>query len=188
MYNIFFMYNLSFLRVAYAVGSALCMPRAYRPAIFLDGYAGGRGRLPARLVHRYRGSGRPARPSSLRPAWRILMWEIFLLSPELEFVMDDHFSRGSRGCIHEQWVKSYVKFGGRSPKFIWVLCHVMWPAVLIGRDPAAPPIPLYWDTYTRALLVSKERRHLYVTPWVKSSLWKMRSVTEGTEVSKIVRS
>ncbi len=56
-----------FLRLAYAVGSALCMPRAYRPDIFLDGYAGGRGRLPARLVHRYRGSGRPARPSPLRP-------------------------------------------------------------------------------------------------------------------------
>jgi hypothetical protein len=27
-----------------------------------------------------------------------------------------------------------------------------------------PPIPLHWDSYTRGLLVSKDRRHLFVTP------------------------
>ncbi len=31
------------------------------------------------------------------------------------------------------------KYGGRSPKFIWVPCHVMCTAVLICWDPATPP-------------------------------------------------
>ncbi len=44
----------------------------------------------------------------------------------------------------------------------------MCTAVLIGWDSATPPPPPppNWDSYTRALLVSKDRRHLFVTPWV----------------------
>jgi hypothetical protein len=57
-----------------------------------------------------------------------------------------------------------VKYGGRSPNFIWAPCHVMCTAALIG--PATPPIPSHWDSYPRALLVSKDRRHLFVTPVV----------------------
>jgi hypothetical protein len=56
-----------------------------------------------------------------------------------------------------------VKYGGRSLKFIWAPCHVMCTAVLIGRDPATPPYHLIWARITRALLVSKDRRHLFVT-------------------------
>jgi hypothetical protein len=33
------------------------------------------------------------------------------------------------------------------------------------RNPRPPPIPLHFGSYTRALLVSQERRHLFVTPW-----------------------
>ncbi len=51
----------------------------------------------------------------------------------------------------------------RSPKFIWDPCHVMCTAVLIVRDPATPPHPPHSDSYTSELLVSKERRHLFVT-------------------------
>jgi hypothetical protein len=58
-----------------------------------------------------------------------------------------------------------LKYGGRSPKFIWAQCHVMCTAVLIGWDPATPPFPPHCDSYTRALLVSKDRRHLSVTAW-----------------------
>jgi len=61
--------------------------------------------------------------------------------------------------------RSEVRYGGRSPKFIWAQCHVMCTAVLIGWDPATPPFPPHCDSYTRALLVSKDRRHLFVTPW-----------------------
>ncbi len=28
-----------------------------------------------------------------------------------------------------------------------------------------PPPPTHWDLYTRATLVSKDRRHLFITPW-----------------------
>jgi hypothetical protein len=45
--------------------------------------------------------------------------------------------------------------------FIWASCHVMCTAGLIGWDSATP----HRDSYTRALLVSKDRRHLLVTPW-----------------------
>ncbi len=30
------------------------------------------------------------------------------------------------------WIKAQVKYGGRSPKFIWAPCHVMCTAALIG--------------------------------------------------------
>jgi hypothetical protein len=51
----------------------------------------------------------------------------------------------------------------------WALCHVMCTAVLIGRDPATTPHPHpprigTRHSYTRTLLVSKNRRHLFVTP------------------------
>ncbi len=52
----------------------------------------------------------------------------------------------------------------RSQKFIWAPCHVMFTAVLIGWDPATPPSPRTWTGITMALLASKVRRHLCVTP------------------------
>ncbi len=64
-----------------------------------------------------------------------------------------------------QWGAPLVKYGGRTPKFIWAPCHVMCVAILIGWDPATPPISPHLDSYARALLVSKDRRHLFVTPW-----------------------
>jgi hypothetical protein len=42
-------------------------------------------------------------------------------------------------------------------------------AVLIGLDPTTPPLPPYLGSHTRALLVSQDRRHLFVTPCVKGS-------------------
>jgi hypothetical protein len=40
--------------------------------------------------------------------------------------------------------------------FFWLLCT----AVLIGREPAIPPHPTHLGSYSRALLVSQDRRHL----------------------------
>jgi hypothetical protein len=52
----------------------------------------------------------------------------------------------------------------------------MCTAVLIGRDPAIPP---HRDSYTRSLLVSKDRRHLFVTPrGILSIIW---SQDEGAD-------
>ncbi len=64
---------------------------------------------------------------------------------------------------------SSTNYGGRSPKFIWAPCHVMCTAVLIDWDPATPPSPCIWIRITRALLVSEDRRHLFVTPWTNPS-------------------
>jgi hypothetical protein len=44
-------------------------------------------------------------------------------------------------------------------------------AVLIGWEPATSPISPHLDSYTRALLVSKDRRHLLVTPWSQPSIY-----------------
>ncbi len=41
----------------------------------------------------------------------------------------------------------------------------MCTAVLIAWDPATPPLPCIWTSITRALLVSKDRQQLCVTPW-----------------------
>jgi len=48
--------------------------------------------------------------------------------------------------------------------------HVYRTAVLIGRDPATPPLSPHLGSNTRALLVSQERRHLFVTPWCEYTL------------------
>ncbi len=55
-------------------------------------------------------------------------------------------------------------------------------AVLIGRDSALTPISRIWTRITRALLVSKKRRHLFVTPGLPSmrNMWGIRSSTVGS--------
>ncbi len=52
-----------------------------------------------------------------------------------------------------------VKYGVWSPKFIWAPVHscTLW---LRPRNPPPPQL----GSYTRALLVSQDRRHLLVTP------------------------
>jgi len=62
----------------------------------------------------------------------------------------------------EPWHYRLNMEGDRSPKLFGL--HVTWCAqlLLICWD---PPIPQHWDSYTRALLASKDRRHLFVTPW-----------------------
>ncbi len=48
---------------------------------------------------------------------------------------------------------------------------------LFGWDPATPPLPPHLISYTRALLVSQDRRHLYTNPLIVAlvtgilSLW-----------------
>ncbi len=44
------------------------------------------------------------------------------------------------------------------------LFGLLCTAVLIDWDPATPPFPSHLGSYTRAPLVSKDRRHLFVTP------------------------
>ncbi len=51
----------------------------------------------------------------------------------------------------------------RSPKFIWAPCHVMYTAVLIGWDRETSPLSPHLDS-RGALLDSKDRRHLFMTP------------------------
>jgi hypothetical protein len=43
-----------------------------------------------------------------------------------------------------------VKYGGRSPKFVWAPCHVTCTAVLIGWDPVRPP-PAWGLVYESAI-------------------------------------
>ncbi len=49
--------------------------------------------------------------------------------------------------------------------------HVTWCSQLYSLaeapcGPQLPPSPCIWTRNTRALLVSKDRRHLFVTPWL----------------------
>jgi hypothetical protein len=47
--------------------------------------------------------------------------------------------------------------------------HVTWCAQLysLAEAPQLPPISPHWVSYTRALLVGKDRRHLFVTPCLR---------------------
>jgi hypothetical protein len=62
--------------------------------------------------------------------------------------------------------KPRVKYGVRSPKFIWAPCAQLYS---LAETPQ-PPLPPHLGPYTRALLVSQDRRHLFVTPWYKHLL------------------
>jgi hypothetical protein len=55
-----------------------------------------------------------------------------------------------------------VKYGDRSPKFIWVPVY----SCTHWLRPLNFPPPPHLGSYTRALLVSQERRHLFVTPCI----------------------
>jgi hypothetical protein len=45
-------------------------------------------------------------------------------------------------------------------------CGLLCTAVLIGWEPTTPSLPPHLGLYTRALLVSQDRRQLFVTPWL----------------------
>ncbi len=53
-----------------------------------------------------------------------------------------------------------VKYGVRSPKFIWAPCVQLYS---LTETPQLPPLPPHLGSYTRSLLVSQDRRHLFVT-------------------------
>ncbi len=54
----------------------------------------------------------------------------------------------------------------------------MRTAVLIGWDPRNSPLPPHLGSYARALLVSQNRRHLFVNPWRYS--WKGKGPFQTT--------
>ncbi len=61
------------------------------------------------------------------------------------------------------WLPSVLitgKNGVRSPKFIWASCAQLY---LLAEAPQ--PSPPHLGSYTRALLVCQDRRHLLVIPW-----------------------
>jgi hypothetical protein len=59
--------------------------------------------------------------------------------------------------------------------------HVTWCAQLhsLADTPQLPPPPPLLDSYTRAaLLVSKDRRHLFVTPWTLPTVSELQLCPE----------
>jgi hypothetical protein len=49
------------------------------------------------------------------------------------------------------------------------LFELLCIAVLMAENPPTPTLPPL-GSYTRALLVSQDRRHLFVTPWIEENL------------------
>jgi hypothetical protein len=79
---------------------------------------------------------------------------------------------GGGGCLSlmvalgVSWIAK-VKSGVRSPKFLGSMCttavtHWLWPC---NPPPPAPHV----GSNTRALLVSQDRRHLFMTPWSRDN-------------------
>ncbi len=64
------------------------------------------------------------------------------------------------------------------------LFGLLCTAVLIGRDPATPPLPPL-GSYTRALLVSQDRRHLFVTSCCRSIIQRQSII--ASELRKMLK-
>jgi hypothetical protein len=57
-----------------------------------------------------------------------------------------------------------VKYGVRSSEFIWLHVQCMLHSLAKTPQSPPPPHPPHLGSYTRTLLVSQDRRHIYVTP------------------------
>ena len=51
-------------------------------------------------------------------------------------------------------------------------------------QPPLPPVPPHWGSYTRALLVSKDRGHVFVTPWLYNEGTVCAGLGPGRDVHK----
>ncbi len=58
------------------------------------------------------------------------------------------------------WKHIQVKYGVRSPTFIWAPCHVMCTDVVIGWDPRNSPLPPHLGSYTRGA-IGQQRQTTY---------------------------
>jgi hypothetical protein len=74
-------------------------------------------------------------------------------------IRDIYCEEGTRSSMG---TAALVKYGVRSPKFIWAPCAQLYTLVEI---PQLSPLPPHLDSYTRSLLVSQDKRHLFVTPF-----------------------
>jgi hypothetical protein len=63
-------------------------------------------------------------------------------------------------------VLTYVNYGVRSPEYIWTPCAQLYS---LAKSPQPQPLPPHLGSYTRAPLVSQDRRHLYAIPRVLRS-------------------
>ncbi len=74
-------------------------------------------------------------------------------------ILENHNIKLIHRCI-SHWLNM-----GLDPQSLFGL---LWTAVIIGWDPTTPsppPLPPHLDSYTRAILVSQDRRLIFVTPW-----------------------
>ncbi len=62
--------------------------------------------------------------------------------------------------------------------------HVYTADVHIGWDP--PPLPPHLGSYTRALVVSQDRRHLLVTPCAAKALYSCPAIISQRLESRII--
>ncbi len=74
----------------------------------------------------------------------------------------------------------------QSPEFIWTPCVQLY--VLIDWDPASPLLSPHLGSYTRALLVSQDRRHLFVFPWLEAHFNHKRATRKTNVVVSLTRS
>ncbi len=92
------------------------------------------------------------------------------------------FSSGWKGNflhrIHMELANSKVYFGS--------MCTAGCTCVVIGWDPATPPLPTHLGSHTRAPLVSQDRRNLFVTPFLFSLCSRTLVKSQGSATQDAV--
>ncbi len=120
-----------------------------RSMVFMYGFSGSTARF------RESANSFPVSTSTVQPCCRAA------------FTSGSKFDSGGDGCrrsLHEL-VQSLCKIWSQISKAYLGSCVHVYSLAEIPKLP--PPSPSHLGSYTRALLVSQDKRHFFVTPWVQ---------------------
>jgi hypothetical protein len=78
--------------------------------------------------------------------------------------------------LKKLYVETFLK---TNQDFDWSPCAQMCG---LAETPQPPPLPPHLGSYTRSLLVSQDRRHLFVTPCLGSVSWSLLAISDRKTV------
>ncbi len=86
-----------------------------------------------------------------------------------------HLAKSLNSYFFNSTPSPLVKYGVRSPKFIWAPCAQLYSST---ETPHNPPFGLIYE----GVIVSQARLYLFVTPWPSQSIQRARLSVKSSEL------